>query len=338
MKKVFKAAFLFIMAGLTVSCQKENANDTVPLRDYAEQYATDINTIKTFMKTHSITVTNHPGFVDDQDVAFTVVPELDPSSIWGSDDTTHKPDVLELTVAKDNITYTVYYLKLREGSGPTSKSPCNLDGVLAAYKGYLINDSMTVFDSNNYPQTVFNLPELIRGWGEVFPKFRTGTYTTNPDGSTSYIDFGAGVMFLPSGLGYYNGGTSTVPGYSPLIFSFKLYEVQRMDSDGDGIPSYLEDISGDGYIRDYDVTGSYEDDTDHDGVPDAVDVDDDADGVLTKIETQYTISGTTYHYPFDGAAVDDLATPQDETKGIPSCSGDYTTPGRVRKHLDSSCQ
>jgi hypothetical protein len=32
--------------------------------------------------------------------------------------------------------------------------------------------------------------------------------------------------------------------YSPLVFSFKLFELQRLDQDGDGIPSYLEDLDG----------------------------------------------------------------------------------------------
>jgi hypothetical protein len=28
------------------------------------------------------------------------------------------------------------------------------------------------------------------------------------------------------------------------FFSFKLFELQRLDQDGDGIPSYLEDLDG----------------------------------------------------------------------------------------------
>jgi hypothetical protein len=31
-----------------------------------------------------------------------------------------------------------------------------------------------------------------------------------------------------------------IPSYSPLVFCFK-FELQRLDQDGDGIPSYLED-------------------------------------------------------------------------------------------------
>ena len=48
---------------------------------------------------------------------------------------------------------------------------------------------------------------------------------------------GAGVMFLPSGLAYFNGASGSIPSYSPLIFSFKLYAIKRADQDGDGILS-----------------------------------------------------------------------------------------------------
>jgi len=338
MKNVFKVLLVLVLSIIAISCSKDDDPVTAPIRDYATQYAADLDTIQKFLKTHAITVTNNPGFTDDQDVAFTVVPELDPSSIWGSNATTHNANLLELSVEKDDITYVIYYLQLRQGFGPTSKSPCNLDGVLAAYKGRLMNEAATDFETNNFPQTYFSLSAVIRGWSEVFPKFKTGSYTSNTDGSITYSDFGAGVMFIPSGLAYFSGSSVGIPSYSPLIFNFKLFEVQRSDNDGDGIPSYLEDLNGDGYIRDNDTT--YEDDTDQDGTPNAFDVDDDGDAMLTKEEIKYTLLGNTYYYPFNGAAVDDPATPQDETKGIPSCgaSPDYTTPTRLRKHLDASCQ
>ena len=51
-----------------------------------------------------------------------------------------------------------------------------------------------------------------------------------------------------SGLAYFASGSGTIPSYTPLVFSFKLYEIQRQDQDADGIPSYLEDLNGDGVI------------------------------------------------------------------------------------------
>lgn len=338
MKNVFKVVLLFVLSIMAIGCSKNDDPELAPIRDYATQYASDLDSIQKFLKTHTITVINNSGFTNDQDVTYTVVPALDPTSIWGSNATTHNANVLELPVVKDGITYIIYYLQLRQGFGPTSKSPCNLDSVLTAYKGQLMNAAMSVFDSNDFPQSYFNLSAVIRGWSEIFPKFKTGSYVSNTDGTVSYTDFGAGVMFVPSGLAYYSNSASDVPSYSPLIFNFKLYEVQRNDNDGDGIYSYQEDINGDGYIRDNDTT--YEDDTDHDGTPDAFDVDDDADATLTKEEIKYIVAGNTYYYPYNGAAIDDLATLLiDERQGIPSCgtSPDYTTPTRLRKHLDATC-
>ena len=218
-------------------------------------------------------------------------------------------------------------MKLRQGSGPTSKSPCNVDKVLTAYRGeYLYTVKETVgdvevdrlkhvqFEESINPQTYFNLTSVIKGWSEVFPKFKTGTYAANVDGTITFNDFGAGVMFLPSGLAYYANSTASIPAYSPLVFSFKLYEIQRNDQDGDGIDSYLEDINGDGYVR---ILGSgvvNPDDTDGDEIPDFLDIDDDADTFKTKIEILNPLTGDAY--PF---------------ADIPLCSDNK------KKHLSTVC-
>ena len=269
------------------ACNKEDDPEPTPIRDYATQYSADMDAIKKYLKTHSYTVDAN------QNVTFTIVPELSASSIWGSDAANHKPEVLELSVDLHNITYTVYYLKLTEGTG---NKPCNYDSVLAAYKGELMDgtdtQAATVFDQNQDPQSYFNLATTIKGWQEIFPKFKTGTYASNPDGTISYSNFGAGVMFLPSGLAYYSNATTNIPSYSPLIFSFKLYEIQRNDHDLDGIYSYLEDVNGDGYLRNTD-------DTDGDGTPNFLDVDDDGDSYLTKNEIKKNEDGTITYYDTD---------------------------------------
>jgi FKBP-type peptidyl-prolyl cis-trans isomerase FkpA len=349
MKKVFNLILLATLTVFVSACNKDDEDEVIPIRDYAEQYATDIATIKDFLKTHSISVLSNPGFNNDQDVTFTEVPELSASSIWGSDAANHKPELLEWPVEKDGITYTIYYLQLRQGLG--SKSPSNYDNVLTSYKGYLINDEMTNFETNDNPQDYFNLGGVIRGWSEIFPKFKTGNYVSNPNGTLTYSDFGAGVIFIPSGLAYYNSSLAEIPSYSPLIFSFKLYEVVRIDHDSDGIFSFQEDINGDGYLRDNDTT--YEDDSDQDGLPNFLDRDDDGDNFLTRFEIQEVINGTTYYYPYDGAAVDNLATPINETYGIPRAftgppvapstlnsplPADFTEPTRLRRHLDPNCK
>lgn len=322
MNTFFKAILLITLSISIVSCTKSD-NTTVSLRDYTEQYDKDIKLIEKFLQTHYIEVINHPGFTDDKDVAYVEIPEGgSQTSIWNSPDL-----VTDFTVDQNDITYKVYYLKLRQGSGPTSKSPCNVDKVLTAYRGeYLYTVKETVgdvevdrlkhvqFEESINPQTYFNLTSVIKGWSEVFPKFKTGTYAANVDGTITFNDFGAGVMFLPSGLAYYANSTASIPAYSPLVFSFKLYEIQRNDQDGDGIDSYLEDINGDGYVR---ILGSgvvNPDDTDGDEIPDFLDIDDDADTFKTKIEILNPLTGDAY--PF---------------ADIPLCSDNK------KKHLSTVC-
>ena len=322
MNTFFKAILLITLSIFIVSCTKSD-NTTVSLRDYAEQYDKDIKLIEKFLQTHYIEVINHPGFTDDQDVTYLEIPEGgSQTSIWNSPDL-----VTDFTVDQNDITYKVYYLKLRQGSGATSMSPCNVDKVLTAYRGeYLYTVKETVegvevdrlkhvqFEESINPQTYFNLTSVIKGWSEVFPKFTTGTYSANVDGTITFNDFGAGVMFLPSGLAYYANSTASIPAYSPLVFSFKLYEIQRNDQDGDGIDSYLEDINGDGYVR---ILGSgvvNPDDTDGDEIPDFLDVDDDADTFKTKIEILNPLTGVAY--PF---------------ADIPLCSDNK------KKHLSTVC-
>ncbi len=220
------------------------------------------------------------------------------------------------------------------------------------------------------PQNYFNLTSVIRGWSEIFPQFKTGTYLGNIDGSTSYFDFGAGIMFIPSGIAYFGSATGGIPSYSPLIFSFKLYEIQRIDHDGDGIFSYQEDLATstvnsdgtvtviegvpDGYVYSLAKDIVNHDDTDSDDIPDFLDVDDDGDYFTTKSETSYVNPDdpqlTVRYYPYQGTAADDPLTPYvDERKGVPrkftgpnntlglptsNNPDDFTDLTRIRRYLD----
>ncbi len=277
------------------------------------------------------TVVNSPGNTEDMDVTYTLITDpVTQTSIWNQ--TTYPIQTRLVTVTQDDVevTYKLYYLKLREGSGATSKSPCNVDRVLTSYRGeYIFPSTENVagvdvttikgfeFEESINPQTFFNLTAVIRGWSEIFPQFKTGTYTGNPDGTVSYDNFGAGVMFIPSGLGYYSNASGGIPAYSPLIFNFKLYEIQRVDHDGDGIFSYQEDLNNDGYVLSLAEGIANPDDTDGDGIPDFIDVDDDGDFFTTASEIKDPITGTAY--PFET---------------IPTCGG---TGNGKKKYLDPSC-
>jgi hypothetical protein len=333
MNTIYKFFFGLMLVLTLGSCNNDDNSSTVK-RNYAEQYEKDLDSIEEFLQTHYMEIDDNPGADDDQDVTFTEIPTGGTQvSVWNQ---TEFP--LEFrNVEQNDITYKVYYIKFRNGVG---EKPCNVDGVYANYKGELLNG--TVFDQTTNPQTLLSLESVIRGWSEIFPQFATGTYTSNNDGTISYGDFGAGVMFLPSGLGYYNIAQSTIPAYSPLIFSIKLFELERFDQDSDGIPSYLEDLDGDRYIYLLEEDVVNPDDTDGDGFPDYLDLDDDGDLVLTRTERIQYIDPVTeekFYYSYNGASVDDPLTPYDETQGIPSCgtTPDYTSPTRLRRYLDSTC-
>jgi hypothetical protein len=356
MNTFFKNILLFVIGMTIVSCTKDDSGSQ-PLRDFADQYIKDLANIETFMKTHYMTVVSNPGATDDQDVTFTIIPEGGTQvSIW--DQTTYPILSRNVTVKQNNedITYKIYYIKLREGSGPNSKSPCNVDRVLTAYKGEYVfekveeddegNEVKTIisneFETNSNPQSYFNLTGVIRGWSEIFPLFKTGSYAGNNDGTISYNDFGSGIIFIPSGLGYFSSATGGIPAYSPLIFNFKLYEVERVDQDGDGIYSFEEDLNGDGYLYRLEKDVVNPDDTDGDEIPDFLDSDDDGDFFTTKSETSYVhpndVLERIRYYPFNGTSVDDPTTPfVDETKGVPDCAGNFTNPTRLRKYRDATC-
>lgn len=379
----FKYFFILVIAltGL-VSCNKDDDNDIVlePLRDYVVQYATDKATIESYLNTHYIVITENEGDVEDMDVVIdsienpaTQVPIMSYKANVG---TAVFPQLKSKNVDLHGVTYELYYLVLREGTG---ESPMNTDGVLASYSGSYLSTvaktdknpeyiTTTFFEQARFPQNFLDLTGTIRGWGETFPEFKTGNATGEDDGTINYKNFGAGVMFLPSGLAYYSGSGS-IPAYRPLIFSFKLYQIQRLDHDNDGVLDMYEDVNGDGYVRDYRSTILYPnapvnpDDTDKDGIPDFLDIDDDGDGYTTRSEITKAANefgivngfnfGPSRYFPFEAFEVeDDPSTPNineslnSEPKGIPSfvktesVDGvvknvyDYNTPGRLRIHLD----
>ncbi|NRS90889.1 hypothetical protein HNQ02_003836 [Flavobacterium sp. 7E] len=293
----FKYYFILSITTLSLfSCSKsDDSVELTPPREYADQYPTDINDIEQYLKTYYVSVSA------DLDATITKIPDGGTQkSIW--DQTEY--ELKFRTVNRHGVDYKVYYLVLNEGVG---ESPTNTDAVLAAYKGEYLQQvtasevttlTVTPFEELKFPQSFFNLNSVITGWAEIFPQFKTGTYTEGTNGTISYKDFGAGVMFIPSGLAYYSQGQGAIPSYTPLVFSFKLYEIQRLDSDADGIPNYLEDLNNDGYMYDFRSTINYPvtpavnaDDTDGDGIPNYLDIDDDGDGVTTILEIA---AGTDY--------------------------------------------
>lgn len=384
----FKYYFILLLAGISlVSCNKSGDDDvvTVPLRDYSVQYKADNDSIIKFLKTNYI-----KQVTPDFDIIIEKIPAGGTqASIWDQKDY----PLQSRDLYSNDITYTIYYFSVREGSG---SAPTNTDKIVASYSTHLLDKGWTLADSSyGYPGTYNLFPyanenTVIQGWSEIFPKFKTGTSKTDPSsGVITYQDYGAGAIFIPSGLAYYAEGKGTVPSYAPIMFNIKLYDLQRMDNEytvssstgrpvfiGDGVPDYLEDVNGDGYLYDFRDKVKYPnppanliDDTDGDGVADFLDFDDDGDGFTTRFELTKPagqvgiVNGINYgaklYYPWD-PAVDNPATPNvDETepRGIPRrptgaladpskpesstnvkayLPEDYTATPRLRIHLDKT--
>ncbi len=344
MKSVLKIVLLLCLTLTFVGCPSDDAPAPIPLRDEATVYQEDIDKIEDFLLSHYVTVDA------DYNTTFTQIPagglQIPIKNM---------PELQSKDVEVKDITYKLYYLKLREGVG---ESTTRLDSSFVAYKGNTVTKT-SVGGVDTYTQEVFDyaptpvwfgLESVVRGWGEIIPNFKTGTYTTNANGTVTYEDFGAGVMFIPSGLGYFNIPTGSIAAYTPLIFNFKLYNQRAKDHDRDGILSKYE------YGPDL-----YEPaiDTDGDGTADYLDQDDDGDGFLTRFEIRFpVVTGTPpneittyYNYPYEGAATDDPATPYDDRRGIPRkftgpiitpstmpspLESDFIDPTRLRRHLDKT--
>lgn len=296
MKRFLQASALLAVTVIFTGCKKDDNTDIAPPRDPALQYATEKVAIEDYLNTHYIEV----------DADFNV-------TFGETNSTTHPISIMDQTqypiqykmVTHNNVEYKVYYIMFRQG---VDNQPTRADNVLTAYKGMLMTTEAKVFDESPFPQNFSLLSSTIEGWQQIIPLFKAGTIASgNPQDPATFQDYGAGVMFLPSALGYYNYGQTGIPAYSSLIFSFKLYRAQYLDTDRDG-------------ILNKDEKGEFDDikdnDTDGDGRPDYLDVDDDGDGIYTSDEIGY--NGTT---PVD-------------FNSIPDCSGGTSS---TKKHLDPSC-
>jgi FKBP-type peptidyl-prolyl cis-trans isomerase len=322
MNKFLKIFFLVAISVLVVNCNNNDDEAIIEpevLRVFQTQYNDDLKSIEQFLKENKVTVDN------DLNATFTRVVLNDPSCIFteNQNNATNPTKLLFRMVNSNGVDYKLYYLQINKGGGAR---PTSADNILHSYQGNVIENLTTTlpmsaiekdvigtqFDISNNPETNYSLPSLIRAWAEVFPQFNGALITTNSNGGKVYNNFGSGVMFVPSGLGYYNVARTNIPQYSNLLFKFKLNDVIRTDNDGDGILSVNEDLNGDYY---FDITN---DDTDNDGIVDAADRDDDGDNFLTLFEIKKPAgSSGSANYLFND---------------IPKCS-----PGGKKRHLDPNC-
>lgn len=283
MNRILKGIFFLVFTTVFVSCNKDDSPEDAYVVPYAEQYPKDLAAIEKFLDEYYMEVSS------DFDVTFTKIPDGNPDHKVSIMDQTEYP-LLSKNVLSNDVNYKVYYINITKTSANSSDPdyfgtndfPTKVDSVFVSYKGRLLDN--TSFDESNTP-VWFEMTRLIKGWGEILPEFKTGNHNYDDlTGVVTYSGFGSGIMFLPSGLGYYNASTEDISPYSPLIFNFKLKKLNYVDHDYDRIDSRFEiNVDADGKFAD----------TDGDGYPDYLDQDDDNDGYSTKNEIK--MSGGGYY-------------------------------------------
>lgn len=202
------------------------------------------------------------------------------------------PEELNLEQQSGPIPHTYYYLEARAGEGI---QPTTGDSVLLRYQGlYLDGVAFDATPDYNWQA----LPFFLKGYREAMTKFTSGTedsFTINPDGTAGFGNNGVGVMFIPSGLGYFNNTAQGIREFAPLIFTIDLgLVVEETDTDNDGIPNFLEDVNGNGDYFDDNTDSDWEQNNFQLPAADFRDPDDDADGVDTRDEIIITETGIQF--------------------------------------------
>ena len=293
--KLYILLITILLLGFSCGDDDDDGIVEVPEADRTEQQVIDNDSLVSFLQSHYVDeslLTNNPTILFNE-IEINQLPE--DGELPNPDQNSLLIDMVEtLTTTYFDVEYEYYILKINQGG--SENSPNFSDKVRVSYEGTLMDD--TVFDSSSTPVD-FDLTSTIAGWGRVLPEYNNAEdFIVNSDGTVTYNNPGIGIMFLPSGLGYYSAAAGTVPVYSNLIFKFKVFQSEVNDHDFDNVPSHLEDLNGD-----YDLPN---DDTDDDTFADFIDSDDDNDGTLTIDEDLEPDSDLTVDRDGDGDPTNDI--------------------------------
>ena len=289
--KTHNLLFLFVLAFTLIQCDDTTRSVISPPRDYEEQRTADNDSIISFLQNHYYNYEEYANAASGERVEFTI-----DSLVNSPGKRPMIDDVVEHEVqVKDQdgnfITHTMYVIpNVREGVGD---SPTIADKVYITYKGMFLDGYS--FDQKDQ-QIWFSGLTTVQGFYELYPFIKRGTWEVDPaTGLVSYDGFGTAVAIMPSALGYY--GSQSSPGgrlYAPLIFAVDLYTFTTADHDEDSVPTIVEDIDGNHHFTDD------ADDTDGDGIPNYLDNDDDGDGILTIDEYDVDADGVADDSDGDG--------------------------------------
>jgi len=294
-----KNAYLLI-AGLIImgSCKKDDDSpgEVIPAQLLSEVAIENDAEIVEFLKTHFY---NKEEF-DAASEGFDFKIKFD--TISGANSTKQSiydsPFLITETISVESssfgrtdgevIDHKLYTLVVRQGV--EEGKPTIGDFSILRYEGSLLDKSL--FDASSNQPVRFNLSSVVRGFGNGVENFQTGIGPMdNTNGTVTYDGYGIGAIFIPAGLGYFDSSSiASIPAYSPLVFKIDAFDYEPdSDFDGDGIPSILEDLNGNGNLND--------DNTDSEAEGFSVylanfnDTDDDNDGILTIDEIELDAEG-----------------------------------------------
>jgi len=288
---ISKSGTLALLLAVSLSsCGSDDNNTTEPvaLRDFSEQSITDDALLVDYLSNHFY---NYEDFPRADDTVVTI--SIDTISGDNADKTPMIDQVQQLSVpitdANGVVTnHTLYYLVAQQGS-ELEKNPSIVDSTYVSYRGELLTG--TIFDQRNTPIWFDNI-RVVSGFRYGLQNFAPGTFSQDADGIISFRDYGQGILFMPSGLGYYSSAQGLIPAYAPIVFTVSVYTSNVADHDNDGVFSIDEDPDGDG--------NPLNDDTDGDGTPNLLDFDDDGDGILTFLELDVDNDGVIDDTDNDG--------------------------------------
>lgn len=301
------------MAVLAVlySCSNDDESDIqiVPPRPLAEVEAENDAEILEYLRTHYY---NYEEFASPPaDFNFKIV--LDTIAGDAQDKIPLIDQVSSMTIPVSSETFnldedvtvdhTLYYLAAREGIG---ESPTVGDSTLVAYEGQLLSGE---FFDGNVTYTWQYLPFFLRGYAAGVSQFNVGEeIISNPDGTVEITGSGVGVMFLPSGLAYFDNPPlgSGILNYDNLVFQVNTgLFIESTDYDNDGVPSIMEDLNNDGNLSNDNTDEDSELSSGFGFVPNHLDVDDDQDGILTRDEISIDNEGNVTFPDSDGDGTPD---------------------------------
>ncbi|TYA89172.1 FKBP-type peptidyl-prolyl cis-trans isomerase [Seonamhaeicola marinus] len=311
---------LFCLTLGFLSCNNDDDSDdevVVEIRDRGEQQMKDNDSLLDYFRNRYY---NKSAFDSNPNPK---IEDLIIKEVRAEDNISEDADSLLINAVETHQTnfadtdYEFYILRLNQGGG--AASPTFADNITVLYEGYTMDDDLNdltdAFDSKVTPFTIDLVSTMggVVGWTKVFPTFNVAeSFVENGDGTITYNNHGSGVMFVPSGLAYFSGVTTGIPQYSPLIFKFDLLQMRQNDHDGDGIPSYMEDLNGDDFFSLNTEEGLFDgDDTDEDGVHNYFDPDDDGDGVAT-INEDLNDDGDPTNDDTDGDGIPNYLDPDDK--------------------------